>query len=119
VRPGDLLRDLLARATRPFRPRATLELVLYTKADCPLCDEMKAEIARARVRARLVLVEVDIERDPELQRRHGRSIPVLEIGGRPAFKGRLAARDLERRIARHLAEGASRGHGPSGESGHA
>lgn len=74
--------------------------MLYTKRDCPLCDEMKRELARARARFPLELEEVDIERDPELLRRHGRSIPVLEIAGRVAFKGRLQAADLERRLAR-------------------
>ncbi len=74
--------------------------MLYTRAGCHLCEEMKAEIARAPSARGLVLREVDIALDPELLERFGRSIPVLAIDGRPAFKGRLAARDLERRLAR-------------------
>lgn len=100
-----------------------VELVLYTKASCPLCDEMKAELARARVRPPFRLREVDIEGDPELLVRHGLSIPVLEIGGRPAFKGRLTAAAFERKYAARLAEiraqDASRGAPRGGESGHA
>ena len=112
---------LLRLVARWFAPRAPLELVLYTKRDCPLCDEMKAELARARVRPPFRLVEVDIEGDPELVARHGRSIPVLAIGGRPAFKGRLALRDFERTYARRAAEiraEASRGARESRESRH-
>ena len=77
-----------------------MSLRLYTRAGCPLCDEMKAGLARARVRVPFELVEVDIEHDAELLARHGRSIPVLEIAGRVAFKGRLRAADFERKFAR-------------------
>ncbi|MFN0008154.1 MAG: glutaredoxin family protein [Planctomycetota bacterium] len=81
-----------------------LTLVLYTRAQCPLCDEMKAEIARARLGGRCALIVVDIDVDPVLVERHGRSVPVLEIEGRAAFKGRLSAEDLEREVARALRE---------------
>lgn len=98
-----------------FRARAApLEVVLYTRADCPLCVALKAELARARVRPAFRLREVDIARDPELEARHGLSIPVLEIDGRPAFKGRLTAGDFERKYARALAARAARAPGPSG-----
>lgn len=81
-----------------------VELRLYTKASCPLCETMKTELARARVQPPFRLVEVDIEGDPELCARYGESIPVLEIAGRAAFKGRLTAAEFERRYARRLAE---------------
>lgn len=77
-----------------------LALVLYTRAQCPLCDEMKAEIARARLDGRCALLVVDIDIDPILVERHGRSVPVLEIDGRAAFKGSLTVEDLERKVAR-------------------
>jgi glutaredoxin len=93
-----MLGKLLSRLRRARRP--PLALVLYTKRDCPLCDEMKHELGRARVPFPFRLTEVDIEREPELLARHGRSLPVLEIAGRVAFKGRLTAADLERRLAR-------------------
>ena len=88
-----------------------MPLLLYTRPGCPLCDEMKAELARARVREPFVLVEVNIESDPELLRRHARSIPVLEIAGRVAFKGHLCAADFERKFARLARQrpGAARG----------
>jgi len=112
---------LLGRWFRSERA-APLELVLYTRRDCPLCDEMKAELARARVRPPFRLREVDIEQDAELLERHGRSIPVLEIGGRPAFKGRLTRAEFEQRYARRAAEiraeGASRGAARTKESTH-
>ena len=101
-------RSMFVRALRGWLARrrvsAPVELRLYTKADCPLCDAMKAELARARVQPPFVLVEVDIERDPALRALHGSSIPVLELGGRAIAKGRLEAGEFARRYARRLAE---------------
>jgi hypothetical protein len=91
-----------------------VELRLYTKAGCPLCEAMKAELARARVQPPFRLLEIDIGRDPELSARYGASIPVLEIAGRAAFKGRLTVTEFERRYARRLAE--LRTESASGES---
>ena len=102
-------------ARKPFQRRppssAVVPLVLYTKADCCLCDEMKAELERARPRRRFELTEVDIESDPGLMQRFGRSIPVLEIAGRVAFKGRLSAADFERKLERIVRERARGGGG--------
>jgi hypothetical protein len=67
---------------------------------------MKAELERVRPIARrpFRVREVDIAGDPELEERFGRSIPVLEIAGRPAFKGRLTADELERKLEARLGE---------------
>lgn len=85
-----------------------LALVLYTRASCPLCDEMKAEIVRAdlgnRLGVRCEVREVDVDGDPDLVARYGQSVPVLEIDGRAVFKGRLTAEDLERKVRRARSE---------------
>jgi len=86
-----------------------LPVVLYTRADCPLCDEMKRELARARPRERFELREVDVDSDPVLAERHGLSVPVLEIAGRPAFVGRLSAAEFEAELARRARELAAGG----------
>jgi glutaredoxin len=77
-----------------------LELVLYTRSNCHLCDEMKREIERAGAAEAYSLREVDIDSEPELTELHGRSIPVLAIDGHIAFKGRLTARDFLRKVER-------------------
>jgi len=101
-----MLRRMISRWRAPAgRP---LPLVLYTRADCPLCDQMKAEIARAATSIRIELREIDIETDPDLVERFGRSIPVLEIAGRVAFKGRLTLPELERKLERGARESAER-----------
>ena len=107
---------MFVRAFRSWLARrrvsAPVELRLYTKTDCPLCDAMKAELARARVQPSFVLVEVDIERDPALRALHGSSIPVLELGGRAIAKGRIEAREFESRYARRVAEMSGNGGAP-------
>lgn len=95
------LRDLLRRESEPRDP---LALVLYTRAGCHLCEEMKAEVERALPRGEYSLEEVDIDRDPALVARFGESVPVLAIEGRVAFKLRLTAAELQRKAQRAFAE---------------
>lgn len=96
---ASLVRPMLARFLQSFR-RPPVPLVLYTRADCCLCDDMLREIRRARLGRRIELSEVDIAQDPELEARWGRSIPVLTIGGRLAFKGRATAGEIVAKFER-------------------
>ena len=75
-------------------------IVLYTRDGCTLCDKMKLEILRSGLAGRYAMREVDIAADPELTAMYGRSIPVLEIGGKVAFKGRMSAQDFIRKFER-------------------
>lgn len=96
------LPDLFRRRARG--PRDPLALVLYTRAGCHLCEVMKAEIESALARETYDLEEVDIDGDPALVARFGESIPVLAIEGRVAFKLRLTAAELSRKVERAFAE---------------
>ncbi|HEU4867974.1 MAG TPA: glutaredoxin family protein [Actinomycetota bacterium] len=58
------------------------DVVLYTKPGCCLCDDAKAALERAGIGFR----EVDINRDPGLFAEYGIRIPVVEVGGVPAFE---------------------------------
>jgi len=66
-----------------------IRVVLYTKARCSLCEDMKAEMKKAGVEALYTLDEVDIEKDAELFSRYRYDIPVLCINGVEAFRHRL------------------------------
>jgi hypothetical protein len=68
-----------------------------------LCEVMRTQIEGSRARGEFELRSVDIDTDAVLQERFDRSIPVLEIGGHIAFKGRLETAEFERKFAR-LAE---------------
>ena len=78
------------------RAQALLDLTLYTRRDCPLCDEMRAALERwdaGRRRYRLKLVDIDRNRD--LKRRFGRRVPVLARGEDELCAGRLDAAALD------------------------
>jgi hypothetical protein len=82
------------------RGTGAVPLVLYTRPGCHLCDVMHAAVAGARLHGAAALELVDISGDAALEARFGRSIPVLAIAGRVAFKGRLEVGELERKYAR-------------------
>ncbi len=67
---------------------------LFTKACCPLCDEAKEAIAKARARCAFSFEEVDIESDPALYERYRYLIPVLSVNGREVFYGKVSAHRL-------------------------
>jgi hypothetical protein len=60
------------------RPES-LELVVYGRRDCALCDEM-AEAVLALAGGRVRLSIVDIDDDQELSRRFSADVPVLCLG---------------------------------------
>ena len=77
-----------------------LTLTLYSRADCCLCEEMKAVLAQVQENIPFTLEQIDISTDPELESRFGQEIPVLFVNGRKAFKYRLTAGELRRRLVR-------------------
>ena len=79
-------------------PARRIELRLYSRPGCHLCDDMKLVVDGLLHEYDLGLEVVDITGDPQLESVYGQQIPVLEIGGRKAFKYRLTERDLRRRL---------------------
>ena len=57
-----------------------LTVTLYTKKDCHLCDQAKADLESMEKKYPHRLVEVDIESDPVLMKDYGGIIPVVEVG---------------------------------------
>jgi len=57
-----------------------LNVTLYTRANCKLCDEVKAELNDLQSQYPHRLVEVDIDLDPALIAKFGQLIPVIEVG---------------------------------------
>jgi len=72
----------------------TPEVVLYTKAGCGLCDEVKAELARLADRFPHQLSEVDITADHDTFARYRYVIPVVKIGAQ-TLKAPISAVQLE------------------------
>ena len=74
-------------------------LVLYSRVDCCLCDEMKNVIRQVVAERTAVDVEeIDIDSSADLKQKYGQEVPVLFINGRKAFKYRLTARQLTARL---------------------
>jgi glutaredoxin len=72
----------------------TLRIVIYTKAECGLCEEMKQQMREANCSELYELVEVDIEGDAQMFTQYRYEIPVLSINGVEAFRHRLTAEDF-------------------------
>ena len=75
-------------------------VVLYGKPECCLCDDMKAVVDEVRREIPFALEVIDISGDRALEAAYGTEIPVLMIDGRKAFKYRVDATALRRRLAR-------------------
>ena len=73
-------------------------VVLYTRVGCHLCDEAKALLLKLRTQSAFEFQEVDIDQDPELQRRFNDEIPVIFIHGRKAFKYRIDPKQFLKRL---------------------
>ena len=84
-------------------PTTKARVRIYTRPGCHLCDEAKAEIARAGCPHLYDLEEIDIDSDPRLAGLYGYDIPVVTIDGAHAFKHRISAADFRREIERAVA----------------
>jgi len=59
------------------RPRT---LTLYTRAGCPLCEDMATEVGALISATGHRLAPVDVDADPALKARHGWDVPLLFDG---------------------------------------
>jgi len=74
-------------------------VTLYSKPDCPLCDDARQALERVRGRAPFQLVEIDITTDGELEARLRERIPVVALDGDDLFDFHVDEEELERRVA--------------------
>lgn len=73
-----------------------VEVTLYTREGCHLCDKAKAAIraAESLYRLKIDLREIDIDDDDELYARFTNDVPVIFVAGSEAFRHRVEPRDL-------------------------
>ena len=76
----------------------TMEVTLFTRRDCSLCDKARAAVLASGVAVRLV--EVDIDDDPELRRRYDHDIPVIQVAGIEAFRHRVTSAEFRDYVLR-------------------
>lgn len=77
-----------------------LDVTLYTRAGCHLCEEAKTEMAPLLRRFGARLREVDIDGDPQLRAQYGDDVPVIFLGERKVAKHRVDLGQFERQLAR-------------------
>jgi len=75
-----------------------LDVTLYTRPGCHLCDEAKAAIVPLLREFGAVLSEVNVDDDPLLKERYGWDVPVLYIGQRKAAKHRVDLEQFRRQL---------------------
>ncbi|KMW44009.1 glutaredoxin family protein [Ralstonia insidiosa] len=64
-----------------------IELTLYGRSYCHLCDDMKVALEPFQRGFSFVLHEVDVDSDPALEARFGELVPVLMTGAPDAPHG--------------------------------
>ncbi len=84
----------IGRARRRHRP--TVEV--YTREQCGLCRHAEELVAEEAARADVVLIDVD--EDPDLQRRYNVRVPVVAVDGREVAEGRIEAGEVAAAVRR-------------------
>ena len=75
-----------------------LDVTLYTRPGCHLCDEAKAQIAPLLRDAGARLREVNIDADPVLRARYDFDVPVIFLGTRKVAKHRVDLKQFRRQL---------------------
>ena len=75
--------------------RKRLEVTLYRKPGCGLCDEAAAALDRIARRVPLSVTLVDIDQDPDIQARYFLEIPVVLVNGEEVARAPIGERALE------------------------
>ncbi len=57
-----------------------LNVTLFTKKDCPPCEEVKANLAALQSKYPHRLAEIDVEADATLRAKYTHIVPVIEVG---------------------------------------
>lgn len=83
---------------------APIQVTLYRKPGCGLCDGAERILLRISRRIPLHVTPVDIDSDPDLQARYFLEIPVIAAGGHELARAPISERTLEARL-RELASG--------------
>jgi glutaredoxin len=73
-----------------------VNVILYTRAGCHLCDDAKTLLLRHGLSPR----EIDIDQDAELRERYNECVPVVVIDGKERFRGRVDEVLLRRLLRR-------------------
>ncbi len=83
---------------RKSLPTDPLEVTLYTRPGCHLCDQAKSQMAPLLAEFGARLHEVNIDADPELRALYGLDVPVIFLSDRKIAKHRLDPAQFRRQL---------------------
>lgn len=75
-----------------------VEVVLFSKPGCCLCDTVKAQLGGLRAKQTFELREINILEDDAAYAQFHQEIPVVFIDGHKAFKYHLDEKEFLRRL---------------------
>ena len=76
-----------------------LDVTLFTRPGCHLCDEAKAALQPLVAEFGAVLREVNVDSDEDLRARYGADVPVVFLGARKVAKHRVDPAQFRRQLA--------------------
>jgi len=79
-------------------PDALVQIDIYSRPGCHLCDEAKKVVERVRLRFRFLLRVINIETDTKLEKIYVERIQVVFINGNKAFKYHVDEAELEKKV---------------------
>jgi glutaredoxin len=71
-----------------------LQVTLYSKAGCHLCDVARAHLEELAATHEIIIDEIDIRRDTSLFERYRYRIPVIVVDGSERLEGRIEASQI-------------------------
>ena len=86
-----------------------LDVTLYTRPGCHLCDEIKSQISPLLRGAGARLREVNIDATPILRARYDLDVPVIFLGARKVAKHRVDLEQFQRQLDEARRSDVSRG----------
>ncbi len=75
-----------------------LDVTLYSRPGCHLCDEAKAQIEPVLRQFGARLTQINIDDDEQLRERYGHDIPVIFLGARKVAKHRVDSEQFRRQL---------------------
>jgi len=84
--------------TKGDPPRRAINVLLYKRAGCHLCDAANHLLRKFQADFRLTILECDIDSDPELAARYSDKVPVVSIQGKERFFGEVNEVLLQRTL---------------------
>jgi hypothetical protein len=79
-----------------------IDVTLYTRRECGLCQEMEYVLAGEMSRFDARLTRVEIDGDTPLEVLYGREVPLLFLNDRKAFKFKCTPHELRQRMLREV-----------------